>query len=139
MSHGIIGFGMITSSTLREAIELGIEFLQLRVPMLSAELRVENDIACVAVTETVPLGDLRTVLLDLFLVKLLRIGESLTEHRLRRDGVEIWFDYPEPEYHASFRDRLPPMSFEQVSSRGTSLVTHLTYRPVRDGAGQARA
>ena len=36
-------------------------------------------------------------------------------------------------------DGVPPLSFEQVSSRGTSLVTHLTYRPVRSGDGQARA
>ena len=34
---------------------------------------------------------------------------------------------------------VPRQRFEQVSSRGTSLVTHLTYRPVRSGDGQARA
>ena len=28
-------------------------------------------------------------------------------------------------------DGVPPSAFEQVSSRGTSLVTHLVYRPVR--------
>lgn len=28
-------------------------------------------------------------------------------------------------------DGVPPAAFEQVSSRGTSLVTHLAYRPVR--------
>ncbi|MGX5695610.1 dihydrofolate reductase family protein [Agromyces soli] len=28
-------------------------------------------------------------------------------------------------------DGVPPQAFEQVSSRGTSLVTHITYRPVR--------
>jgi dihydrofolate reductase len=28
-------------------------------------------------------------------------------------------------------DGVPPQAFEQVSSRGTSLVTHIAYRPVR--------
>ncbi|MEI5584445.1 MULTISPECIES: hypothetical protein [unclassified Agromyces] len=32
-----------------------------------------------------------------------------------------------------------PMAFEQVSSRGTSLVTHLTYRPARHDDDQALA
>jgi dihydrofolate reductase len=39
-------------------------------------------------------------------------------------------------------DGVPPAAFEQVASRGTSLVTHIAYRPVRAEAGdggQARA
>lgn len=129
MSHGIMGFGMMTASSLREAIELGVEFLHLRVPVLSAELRVDGDVASVAVAETVPLGDLRQVLLDLFLVKLVRIGESLTEHRLRPDEVEIWFDYPEPAYHAAFRDLLPPMSFSMGANELRFPAALLDERP----------
>lgn len=112
MSHGIMGFGMMTCESLRDAIRLGTEFMHLRVPVLTAELRVVDDVAVVSVVETLPLGDLRQVLLDLFLVKLARIGRSLTDHLLRLEEVEIWFDYPEPEYHTRFRDRLPPMAFD---------------------------
>ncbi|MBM7505518.1 dihydrofolate reductase family protein [Agromyces aurantiacus] len=36
-------------------------------------------------------------------------------------------------------DGVPRTMFEQVSSRGTSLVTHLTYRPRRSTEGRARA
>ncbi|MFE5671299.1 dihydrofolate reductase family protein [Agromyces sp. NPDC056523] len=36
-------------------------------------------------------------------------------------------------------DGLPPMRFEQVSSRGASTVTHVVYRPVREAVDQARA
>lgn len=111
-SHGIMGFGMMTSPSLREAIRLGTEYLQLRVPVLHAELRVEDGVAAVAVTETVPLGTLRRMLLDLFLVKLARIGRSLTDRGLDLDDVALWFDYPRPEYHARFADRLPPMAFD---------------------------
>lgn len=111
-SHGLMGFGMMTSSSLREAIHLGTEFLHLRVPVLTAELRVDGDVAVVSVVETVPLGGLRRPLFDLFLVKLARIGRSLTDHRLAMAEVALWFDYSEPDYHARFRDRLPPMSFD---------------------------
>ncbi|NLE80807.1 MAG: AraC family transcriptional regulator, partial [Rhodococcus sp.] len=61
-SHGIMGFGMMTSSSLRDAIQLGIEFMHLRVPVLSAELRIEGDTAAVSVVETMPLGEFRQTL-----------------------------------------------------------------------------
>lgn len=128
-SHGIMGFGMMTCASLREAIELGTEFLHLRVPMLSAELRVEDDVAAVSVVETVPLGHLRRPLLDLFLVKLVRIGRSLTDHGLDLDDVELWFDYPEPEYHHRFRDRLPPMRFDAGANELRFDVALLDRRP----------
>lgn len=129
MSHGIIGFGMMTSSSLRDAIDLGIEFLHLRVPMLSAHLRVDGPVAAVSVVETVPLGALREVLFDLFLVKLVRIGQSLTENRLRPADVELWFDYPQPAHHAAFRHRLPPMRFEMGTNELRFPAALLDRRP----------
>ncbi|MGB6058621.1 MAG: AraC family transcriptional regulator [Microthrixaceae bacterium] len=111
-SHGLVGFGMMSSSSLREAILLGIEFLQLRVPVLSAELSVEGDTAAVSVVETVPLGNLREVLFDMFLVKLVRIGSSLTGSFIDFDDVELWFDYAEPDYYQRLSDRLPRMRFD---------------------------
>lgn len=137
LSQGIMGFGMMTSSTLREAIELGIEFLHLRVPMLSARLRVERDVAAVEVVETMPLGDLRCALYDLFLVKLARIGQLLTDHRLRFDDMEIWFDYPEPSYHAYWAHRLPPMSFARGANELRFPSNLLDRRP--DTADPAHA
>lgn len=129
MSHGIIGFGMMTSPTLRDAIAMGVEFLHLRLPVLSAELRVEGDDAVVAVVETVPLGPLRRPLFDLFLVKLARIGQTLTDHRLRLDDVEIRFDDREPEYHGRFRHRLPPMSFDRGANELRFPASLLDRRP----------
>ncbi|MBK6858478.1 MAG: hypothetical protein IPG97_18480 [Microthrixaceae bacterium] len=47
---------MLTSPDISDAIRLGTEYLQLRVPVLSAELRVVDDVAVVSVVETVPLA-----------------------------------------------------------------------------------
>jgi len=128
-SHGLMGFGMMTSSTLRDAIQLGTEFLHLRVPVLSAELRVEGDVAAVSVVETAPLGDLRRPLYDLFLVKLARIGRSLTDHHLRLSEVELWFDYDEPDYYQRYRDRLPPMAFDMGTNELRFDAALLDRRP----------
>lgn len=115
-SHGIMGFGMMTSPTVGDAVRMGVEFLQLRVPVLSAQLRVEGDVAAVEVTETFPLGELRRILFDTFLVKLARLAPSLTGGQVGYDDVELWFDYPEPEYHAAFAEQLPPMRFDMGSN-----------------------
>jgi AraC-like DNA-binding protein len=128
-SHGIMGFGMMTSSSVREAIRLGVEFLQLRVPVLSAELRVADDIAAISVVETVALGELRQVLFDTFLVKLARIGPSLTGGSIGFDDVELWFDYEEPEYYQRMRDRLPRVSFEMGSNEVRFDASVLDRRP----------
>jgi AraC-like DNA-binding protein len=128
-SHGLMGFGMMTSASLREAIELGIEFLQLRVPVLSAQLRVEGDIAAVSVVETIPLGELRELLFDTFLVKLARLGTSLTDGSIGADDVELWFDYPEPERHRRLRHRLPRMRFEMGSNEVRFAASMLDRRP----------
>ena len=128
-SHGIMGFGMMTSSSVREAIELGIEFLQLRVPVLSAHLQVDGDVAAVSVVETVPLGDLRQVLFDTFLVKLARIGSTLTDHWLALDDVELWFDYPEPDYYPPLERRLPHMCFDMGSNEVRFDASVLDRRP----------
>lgn len=128
-SHGLMGFGMMTSATLRDAIQLGIEFLQLRVPVLSAQLRVEGSVAAVSVVETVPLGDLRELLFDTFLVKLARLGTSLSDGTIAVDDVELWFDYPEPEHHRRLAHRLPPMRFEMGSNEVRFAASMLDRRP----------
>jgi AraC-like DNA-binding protein len=129
MSHGLMGFGMLTSPTFREAIRFGTDYLQLRVPVLSAELRVDDDVAVVSVVETVPLGDLRQVLFDLFLVKVARIGGSVTQYHLGLDDVELWFDYPEPSYYQRFKDRLPTVRFDQGANEVRFDAALLDRRP----------
>ena len=41
-SHGLMGYGLISSSTLRQAIALGESFLPLRLPMLSMTLAIDG-------------------------------------------------------------------------------------------------
>jgi AraC-like DNA-binding protein len=137
-SHGIMGYGMMSASSLREAIELGIEFLRLRLPMLTAELRVEGDKAVIEVAETVPLGPVRTATFDLFLVGIARMGPSLSDHRFGPDDVDLWFDHPEPDYHERFRDRLPPSRFDMGVNQVRFDAVHLDRRPETANPRNAR-
>lgn len=117
-SHGFIGYGVMSHHTLRQAIEFGAKFLQLRLPNLSLSLVTENPQAAIVVTETVPLGSIRQCMFDLFLVGLWRMAPALTGGQLNaKIDVELWFDYPEPDYYAHYRDLLPPMRFSMPGNQ----------------------
>jgi AraC-like DNA-binding protein len=110
-SHGAMGFGLLTSATLREAIELGVEFSRVRLPMLQIGLVVDGDQAAVDVQQVVPVGPVRPYLFELFLVGLARMTPVLLTGRNMHDN-ELWFEGPEPTYFARYRDRLPPTRFD---------------------------
>jgi len=108
-SHGVMAFGLLTSATLRQAIELGGEYGSIRLPMLRLHLVEDGEQAGVDVQQTFPVGAVRQCLFDLFLVGLARMTPSLTGRPA--DSVELWFECQEPEYFARYRDRLPPVRF----------------------------
>lgn len=133
-SHGIMGYGLLSSSTIRGAIELGVDYLGLLLPMLAMELREEGDpegdgVASIVVTETVPLRETRRAVFDLFLVGLARLGPGLSEHRARLDEIEMWFDDEERPYFSRYRDKLPTARFGMGSNQIRFPVTHLNLGP----------
>lgn len=117
-SHGFIGYGVMSHPTLRAAIEFGSKFIQLRLPNLNLQIVTEGAQGGIAVAETLPLGPVRQCMFDLFLVGLWRMVPVLTSGRLPANiGIELWFDYPEPDYYARYRERLPPARFSMPGNQ----------------------
>jgi AraC-like DNA-binding protein len=116
-SHGLMGYGLISVSTVREAIELGERFLPLRLPMVSMRLSVDGATGVIEVVETAPVGALRQCLIDLFLVGLSRMAPTLTDRKSRPEDMELWFDSAEPDYYTRFKDRLPVMRFDMGANQ----------------------
>lgn len=110
-SHGLMGYGLLSSTSVADAIALGEKYLPLRLPMMGMSLTDDGTTAAIEVVETVPTGPVRDCLIDLFLVGLSRMAPILTAHRGRPEDVELWFDRPEPEHYARFADRLPTARF----------------------------
>ena len=52
----ILGHAMISSTTLRHAVERGLRFQSIIDPACVARLRIEGDDAIVAIAERFPLG-----------------------------------------------------------------------------------
>jgi AraC-like DNA-binding protein len=111
-SHGIMGYGLLSSSTVRQAINLSERYMPARLPMLTMSLAVDGQTAAIEVVENAPLGPVRQCTIDLFLVGTARMAPILTDRLRQPEEMELWFDYAEPEYYARFKDRLPTVRFE---------------------------
>ncbi len=108
-AHGFMGLGLMSQATLRDAVEFAIRFVRLRTPIYTIRLVDEDGWAAIDVQEAVPFGRLRAYAFDMLLVGSARIGAALLGP-VQLD-LEVWFDYPEPDYYARYRDRLPPVRF----------------------------
>lgn len=115
--HGFVGFSLMSSSTLEEAVALGQRYLQARAPLFTSTIHYEHEWVVVELAETIPLGVLKSFTCDIVLVELcclfnrLLSGQPTPSHW----RSEIAVPYPEPSHYATWRDRLPTFHFSQPS------------------------
>lgn len=127
-SHGMVGYGMMSAATLRQAIELSVTFLQIRLPMFRMKLVSDGEHAAIEVSEGAPLpAATRQCLFDLFLVGMARVAPALTGQRMPE--IELWFDCAEPTYAARYKARLPPLRFGMGANQLRFRSTYLDLRP----------
>ncbi len=114
-SHGFLGYAVMSCPTLREAIRLGEKFVRLRTVLVAFRLFEDGDQAVVEVNENYPTGIMRHFLMESLLVSLARAGTFITGAPW--ESGEIWFDFPEPSYYSSYKDRLPVMRFNRGANQ----------------------
>jgi AraC-like DNA-binding protein len=81
-AHGQLGAAALAASTMREAIQLSIQFLPIMTTALSLRLRVEGRDASLIVEEHADFGPARDSVLLAALVGMSQIGRSLAGHEL---------------------------------------------------------
>jgi AraC-like DNA-binding protein len=108
---GSLGIAILSASTIRDAIDLGIEFMPIVTTGLGLRLRVEGREASILVEEHADFGSARDILLLAVLTSLWRIGTKMTGQcmtgfadlampeppyfdRLGRIGAHIRFNQP---------------------------------------------
>lgn len=117
---GFIGYGLMSCATLRDAIELGHRFLPIQAPFFKVEFAIVNDMAVVTVREVLPLLNLRHFVIENFLIEVSEIFRSLLITSTQPDKfnqLELYFDYPEPDYFAPYKERLPKLHFAQSANQ----------------------
>lgn len=109
-AHGFLGYAVMSCPTLGDALRLAEKFFPLRAPEISMRHFIENDTAVVEFSEKFELGPMRHFAFDSLLVGLERAGRFLVGN-VPNHIIEIWYDYPEPDYYAAWKDKLPPVHF----------------------------
>jgi AraC-like DNA-binding protein len=114
-AHGYLGFAAMSAPTLREALELAIQYAPIRTTSLVLHLEVTGTSAALVIDENADFGSARDVLLLGLLVGLWRIGNTLLGREVTESSIDVTF--PEPPYYARFRHANPRVRFSQTANR----------------------
>jgi len=113
--HSFLGYGLMSCATLREAVELVCRYQRARIPFFNMRLSTDARHAIIDVEEALAFGRLRRFGFDAFLVELCTLLGSLLNEPV--PGLELWFDYPEPDYYRRYRRRLPRLRFARAANQ----------------------
>lgn len=119
-SHGALGFALLSSASIGQALQLASVFFGMRLPHYRIEIKQQDGLALVTLSEVHPVIDAnaeQTELLRRFFHETLLIGmvlgwKSMTTQPVEQ--LEIWVDWPEPAYHPQFAAQLPTIRFNQT-------------------------
>jgi AraC-like DNA-binding protein len=110
-AHGYLGFAVMSARTLRQAVELTIEYSPIRTTALAFGLRVEGTKAHLVVYERADLGTARDLILSAVLIGIWQIGNVLLGREIRDSLVHL--SMPMPDYYKRFRQVRPSVRFGQ--------------------------
>lgn len=128
-SHGLVGLALMSVDSVRTAVQWGVEFGPLQLPMLAIGLITDDQWAAVEVTATTWLGPVRQCMFDMYLVGLAGMAPILSGRAMSVDDVELWFDCPEPSYYTRYRHRLPTARFDMGANQVRFPARYLDSRP----------
>jgi AraC-like DNA-binding protein len=107
-THGLVGFGVMSHGTLREALTFGKKYFSMRSPGFTTRCFADGEQVAIEAREAIQYGPLRHYAFDMLLVGLTHTVRPFVPE----SELEIWFEWPEPEYYARYQERLPRTRFD---------------------------
>lgn len=115
-THSPVALALLSQMTVGDAIRLGVQFSQVFVPAYRGRLEEVDGFAVLDISMDMPVPDnLYRYVYDMALVSVWSGLLSLFGGTC--PDVELWFDYPEPDYFAAYRDRLPACRFDMGANQ----------------------
>jgi AraC-like DNA-binding protein len=121
---GYLGFATTSAATLRDAIELAVEFAPLASTGDGMRLHVDGKVASLFLEERVDTGNVRDIITLARLVSLWRIGETITGREIEA-SAEVAF--PDPGYFSRFSNVAPAVRFDRPATRALMSAEALDY------------
>lgn len=126
--HGFLGFATMTSLSGEDALKVLQRFFGSRQRNMRISWAVEDDSCVIGLRELHPLGPVRSFMFEALLIGIMRgVAGSVGSHDTA--GFELGFDWEEPSYHATYRERLPPTRFGQPGNTVRFPAHLLRVRP----------
>jgi AraC-like DNA-binding protein len=113
-AYGYLGFAAQSARTLREVLELAIQYAPVFSTALTLDLSVDEKIASLRLEEHADFGAARDIVLISMMLGFQTIGASLTGIG---GGRALEFAMPEPEYYRRFAHLAPNTRFGQPVNR----------------------
>ena len=107
--HGMLGYGLMSCATLRDALELWSGFLDLRTTTFNLRLGERGGFAELHVHDLAPRAPMRICAVDRLMTMTTRLCEQLTQRLL--PNMEIWHRDNEPMHYARYRKRVVATRF----------------------------
>ncbi|HSW11961.1 MAG TPA: AraC family transcriptional regulator ligand-binding domain-containing protein [Solimonas sp.] len=126
--HGALGYALLSSPSIRAALELLLRYAPLRQPLVGFRMSTEGGSVVLELQDLQELGPLRAMFHESLLVGLARLLGMLLGERM--PTCELWFDFPEPAYCAAQRERLPPLRHGMPASQLRLPAAMLGCRPL---------
>ncbi len=107
--HGILGLGLMSCQTLRDALRLWTGYLDVRTTGFCIYLHEHDGLAELNIQDLAPGALLRSASLERLATMTARLASQLTQSEL--PDVEMWFKDEQPTYAAAYVSRLPKVRF----------------------------
>lgn len=129
--HGVLGYAAMSCASLRQALELSVRYMHVRQAGFNLRLVEDAQYVHLELIEKFPIPILRSFFYENILLGLARAVAVLLGRELEDFAdLEIWFDWPEPNYHAMWQPRLPAIRFDRPVNALRLPRALLTLRPV---------
>ncbi len=114
-AHGMMGYAMVNSGSLREAVELFKRFINTRTPLMSVNLIENNNKLEIKFNELYSIGSIQSTFYEALLLTLNNILLQISFGEVNILGVS--FNYSAPIYEEKYRDFFQcPIEFNATSA-----------------------
>ncbi|MFP0267040.1 AraC family transcriptional regulator ligand-binding domain-containing protein [Acinetobacter pittii] len=122
-AHGPMGYALMSSPNLRQAIEVSTQFFNMRLKDYQIALLDEHEFSIIEIKETHPVVSnqptqaetLRRFFYECLMIGVIQAGQFLREHDF--SDIELSVDWSEPSYHKAYQHQLPTIHFNQPTNQ----------------------
>lgn len=121
-AHGPMGYALMSSASLQQALELATQFFNMRLKDYRIDFYKKDQWSVVEIQETHPviskhpeqISVLRRFFYECLMIGIVQTGCALIDHDFSE--IELHVDWTEPDYHQAYQQQLPIIHFDQANN-----------------------